>query len=143
LGLFYAYWMAKFYGYKLTDNGYVRNRKKFDWSEALQNSARIKYDNAESKKLENGEASRVDSLKAFKLRDRSVQQLLVSTRKHLNKIKAEGRFGKQDFRYVAEEDIYICPAGERLATTSRTRKTGWSCTATGLSELPHQAQLHH
>ena len=28
--------------------------------------------------------------------------------------KAEGRFGKQDFRYVAEEDIYICPAGERL-----------------------------
>src|ERR1700676_1393469 len=28
--------------------------------------------------------------------------------------KADGRFGKQDFRYVAEEDIYICPAGERL-----------------------------
>jgi Transposase DDE domain len=29
--------------------------------------------------------------------------------------KAEGRFGKQDFRYVADEDVYICPAGERLA----------------------------
>jgi transposase len=28
--------------------------------------------------------------------------------------KAEGRFGKQDFRYVAAEDLYICPAGERL-----------------------------
>src|SRR5499425_258915 len=28
--------------------------------------------------------------------------------------KAEGRFGKQDFRYVAEKDVYICPAGERL-----------------------------
>ena len=28
--------------------------------------------------------------------------------------KAEGRFGKQDFRYVAEEDIYICPTGEKL-----------------------------
>jgi transposase len=28
--------------------------------------------------------------------------------------KAEGRFGKQDFRYMAEEDIYVCPAGERL-----------------------------
>src|SRR5205809_3491071 len=28
--------------------------------------------------------------------------------------KAEGRFGKQDFRYVAEEDVYICPAGKRL-----------------------------
>ena len=29
--------------------------------------------------------------------------------------KAEGRFGKQDFRYVADEDVYICPAGEKLA----------------------------
>jgi transposase len=29
--------------------------------------------------------------------------------------KAEGRFGKQDFRYVSEDDVYICPAGERLA----------------------------
>ena len=29
-------------------------------------------------------------------------------------IKAKGRFGKQDFRYVKEEDAYICPAGERL-----------------------------
>ncbi len=29
--------------------------------------------------------------------------------------KSEGRFGKQDFRYVAEENIYICPAGERFA----------------------------
>jgi transposase len=29
--------------------------------------------------------------------------------------KSEGRFGKQDFRYVAEENIYICPAGEKLA----------------------------
>jgi len=28
--------------------------------------------------------------------------------------KAEGRFGKQDFRYVADEDVYLCPAGERL-----------------------------
>lgn len=28
--------------------------------------------------------------------------------------KAHGRFGKEDFRYLAEEDVYICPAGERL-----------------------------
>ena len=28
--------------------------------------------------------------------------------------KAEGRFGKQDFRYIPYEDVYICPAGERL-----------------------------
>ena len=29
-------------------------------------------------------------------------------------VKARGRYGKQDFRYVAAEDVYICPAGERL-----------------------------
>jgi len=28
--------------------------------------------------------------------------------------KAEGRFGKQDFVYVAAKDVYRCPAGERL-----------------------------
>ena len=28
--------------------------------------------------------------------------------------KAAGRFGKQDFVYVAADDVYICPAGERL-----------------------------
>ena len=28
--------------------------------------------------------------------------------------KAKGRYGKQDFRYVADDDVYICPAGERL-----------------------------
>jgi len=28
--------------------------------------------------------------------------------------KAKGRFGKQDFVYVAADDVYRCPAGERL-----------------------------
>jgi hypothetical protein len=28
--------------------------------------------------------------------------------------KSDGRFGKQDFAYLPEEDAYRCPAGERL-----------------------------
>jgi len=28
--------------------------------------------------------------------------------------KSEGRFGKQDFAYLADEDAYRCPAGEKL-----------------------------
>ena len=28
--------------------------------------------------------------------------------------KAKGRFGKQDFVYLADEDVYRCPAGETL-----------------------------
>jgi Transposase DDE domain len=28
--------------------------------------------------------------------------------------RVKGRFVKQDFRYVASEDVYVCPAGEKL-----------------------------
>jgi transposase len=38
--------------------------------------------------------------------------------------KAEGRFGKQDFRYVPEEDAYLCPAGEKLAYHYTTEENG-------------------
>ena len=38
--------------------------------------------------------------------------------------KAEGRFGKQDFRYLADEDVYICPAGKRLAYSFTTSENG-------------------
>jgi hypothetical protein len=31
--------------------------------------------------------------------------------------KSEGRFGKQDFRYVAEENVYICPTCSDLQTS--------------------------
>jgi hypothetical protein len=34
------------------------------------------------------------------------------------------RFAKQDFRYVADEDVYICPAGERLAHSFTTQEHG-------------------
>jgi transposase len=38
--------------------------------------------------------------------------------------KSQGRFGKQDFRYLAEEDVYICPAGEKLAYRYTTEENG-------------------
>jgi len=38
--------------------------------------------------------------------------------------KAEGRFGKQDFAYLAGEDVYVCPAGERLTYRFRTEEAG-------------------
>ena len=57
--------------------------------------------------------------------------------------KAEGRFGKQDFRYMAEEDVYICPAGERLSLlTTRTKKTAWSCAATATDACQSCAIKH-
>jgi hypothetical protein len=37
---------------------------------------------------------------------------------------AEGRFAKHDFRYVAEENLYICPAGERLANHYKVEEHG-------------------
>jgi transposase len=39
-------------------------------------------------------------------------------------MKAKGQFGKQDFRYVAEDDVYICPAGQTLSFVSHKRQTG-------------------
>jgi hypothetical protein len=56
--------------------------------------------------------------------------------------KAEGRFGKQDFRYVAEENVYVCPAGERLASTIRTRKMDWSFTVTGPTPAEPATSVH-
>ncbi len=38
--------------------------------------------------------------------------------------KSEGRYGKQDFRYVPREDVYICPAGERLTHRFTTVEHG-------------------
>jgi transposase len=38
--------------------------------------------------------------------------------------KAAGRFGKQDFRYVAKKDVYICPAGARLVHSFTTQENG-------------------
>jgi hypothetical protein len=29
-------------------------------------------------------------------------------------MEAKGRFGKQDFVYLSDEDVYRCPAGEKL-----------------------------
>src|SRR5690348_10816811 len=49
--------------------------------------------------------------------------------------KAEGRFAKQDFRYAAEEDVYVCPAGEKLAYSFTTQDKGSVCAATGLTPV--------
>ena len=38
--------------------------------------------------------------------------------------KAAGRFGKQDFFYVAAEDVYRCPAGELLTRRSTVLEDG-------------------
>ncbi len=46
--------------------------------------------------------------------------------------KAKGRFGKQDFVYLAADDVYRCPAGERLVyhytnvEKGRTLRRYWS-----------------
>jgi hypothetical protein len=38
--------------------------------------------------------------------------------------KSEGRFGKQDFVYVGADDIYLCPAGERLSYRNTNEEDG-------------------
>ena len=38
--------------------------------------------------------------------------------------KAAGRFSKQDFVYVAEDDVYLCPNGERLSYRYSNEEAG-------------------
>ena len=53
--------------------------------------------------------------------------------------KAKGRFGKQDFRYIADEDVYVCPAGNRLTyrfsrdEAGRTIRRYWTDFCSGCS----------
>src|SRR5215470_6849677 len=59
--------------------------------------------------------------------------------------KAEGRFDKQDFVYKADEDVYLCPAGERLTYRFTNEEDGkvmrnyWA-TATACSGCPLKEQ---
>jgi hypothetical protein len=39
-------------------------------------------------------------------------------------IEAKGRFGKQDFVYLSEEDVYRCPAGEKLSYRYTNEENG-------------------
>jgi hypothetical protein len=57
--------------------------------------------------------------------------------------KAEGRFGKQDFRYVAEEDVYVCPAGERLAYYYTSEEKGLVVHRYATKACRHCAIKHH
>jgi transposase len=38
--------------------------------------------------------------------------------------KSAGRFGKQDFAYLADEDVYRCPAGEKLVYHMTSQQDG-------------------
>jgi hypothetical protein len=57
--------------------------------------------------------------------------------------KSEGRFGKQDFAYLPDEDVYRCPAGEKLAYRYANIEKGQSlrrywtnvCSVCALKEL--------
>jgi len=40
--------------------------------------------------------------------------------------KAKGRYGKQDFVYLADDDVYRCPAGERLVYHYTNQERGLS-----------------
>jgi hypothetical protein len=45
---------------------------------------------------------------------------------------ARGRFDKADFTYLAEENAYLCPAGERLTYRFTNEEAEGQCTHTGL-----------
>ena len=60
--------------------------------------------------------------------------------------KAEGRYGKQDFVYKADEDVYLCPNGERLTyrfTSEEDGKVMRTLLDNGLLHLSAEGKMHH
>jgi hypothetical protein len=57
--------------------------------------------------------------------------------------KSEGRFGKQDFVYLPDEDVYRCPAGERLTYRYSNEEDGkelrryWTTVCSNCPLKPH------
>ena len=59
--------------------------------------------------------------------------------------KAKGRFGKQDFVYRAEDDVYRCPAGETLTwrfTSRRGRHEPARLLDDQVRRLPAEGPMH-
>ena len=59
--------------------------------------------------------------------------------------KSEGRFGKQDFVYQADEDVYRCPAGENLTYCYTTEEDGQKHAALldeCVPQLPAEIEMH-
>jgi hypothetical protein len=54
--------------------------------------------------------------------------------------KAAGRFGKQDFIYVAADDVYRCPAGERFITNVEDGKALRRCWTSSCKTCALKAQ---
>ncbi len=51
--------------------------------------------------------------------------------------KAQGRFGKLDFIYIARDDQYLCPAGERLKWHQTTTEDGMNIRAYWTNVCPN------
>src|SRR5262245_14307707 len=51
--------------------------------------------------------------------------------------KSDGRFGKQDFVYLASEDVYRCPAGEKLTYRYTNEEDGKTLRRYWTTACPH------
>ena len=58
--------------------------------------------------------------------------------------KSDGRFGKQDFVYLPTEDVYRCPAGEKLTYRYTNEEAGKTLHRLddGMPALPAQIAMH-
>jgi len=57
--------------------------------------------------------------------------------------KAAGCFGKQDFRYISDEDVYRRPAGNRLTYRFARDEAGPAIFDRSVQPLFFERSLHH
>jgi hypothetical protein len=83
-GLFYAYWMAKLYGYDLGNKGFFRHNKQVDWPAALLKSKRLADQLAQVNSLRGAVSDDIkprDAVALFAQHDRIVRGFWDITRK--------------------------------------------------------------
>jgi hypothetical protein len=58
-------------------------------------------------------------------------------------IEAKGRFGKQDFVYLSDEDAYRCPAGEKLKYYYTDEENGQKLRASAFTQALGRCRATH
>jgi hypothetical protein len=67
--------------------------------------------------------------------ERTWQRTVTLPKPQTSGAKSEGCFGKPDFVYLPAEDIYRCPAGEKLTYRYTTEEDEQICPRSGRAEF--------
>ena len=93
-------------------------------TEQLASMMRAAKETTESEELSGVADSGYYSGEQLKQCEEESMTVYVAIPKQSKRIGREGRFGTEDFGYEADQDVYVCPAGQKLARAGTSSKRG-------------------